>query len=396
MGSYITITRDVQIPDPIKIERYHKVPELGPRILFFSGGTALKRLSKLLIQYTHNSIHLITPFDSGGSSAKIRDSFNMISVGDLRNRLMALADQSVKGNPDIYRLFAYRLPDEDNKILINVLYEIIQEKHELIAPIPDPMKQIISNHIRKFVNKMPLDFDLSGANIGNLILTGGYLTNNKNIEIVLYIFRKLIEAQGIVKPIVNEFLHLVAELENGTVLVGQHLLTGKEKDSIQHPVKRLYLSETKINPFPASVSISNDIERLISRAEIICYPMGSFYSSVIANLIPSGVGMAVSANRCPKVYIPNTVTDPEQHGMNLYDTVTSLLQYLGNDLKHTERKNLLNFIIIDSKNTEYPFELRISDIQKAGIEIIDTELVTRESHPFIDSGLLINTILSLT
>lgn len=36
----------------------------------------------------------------------IRDSFRMISVGDLRNRLMTLADQSIKGNPDIYNLFS--------------------------------------------------------------------------------------------------------------------------------------------------------------------------------------------------------------------------------------------------------------------------------------------------
>ncbi len=396
MGSVITVTREVHIPDKIKIERYHKVPELGPRILFFSGGTALKRLSKELIQYTHNSIHLITPFDSGGSSAKIRDSFNMISVGDLRNRLMALADQSVKGNPDIYRLFAYRLPEMDNQALINILFEIIQEKHELIAPVPDPMKQIISNHIRKFVNKMPLDFDLKGANIGNLILTGGYLNNNKNMEVVLYIFKKLIEAQGVVKPIVNEFLHLVAELDDGTVLVGQHLLTGKEDNAITNPVKKVYLSETRNNPFPAKVEITKDIEKLISKAEIICYPMGSFYSSVIANLIPKGVGSAVSANRCPKVYIPNTVADPEQYGMNLGETANVILEYLGKDLDSPDARKLLNFIIVDTRNAEYPFKLNLSEVQQAGIEVIDTKLVTQESYPYIDPGLLINSILSLT
>jgi 2-phospho-L-lactate transferase/gluconeogenesis factor (CofD/UPF0052 family) len=51
---------------------------------------------------------MITPFDSGGSSAEIRKAFKMLAVGDLRNRLMALADQSVKGNPEIFLLFSYR------------------------------------------------------------------------------------------------------------------------------------------------------------------------------------------------------------------------------------------------------------------------------------------------
>ena len=60
----VTITRTIEIPDVLKIERYRRTPELGPKILFFSGGSALKTLSQRLIQYTHNSIHLITPFDS--------------------------------------------------------------------------------------------------------------------------------------------------------------------------------------------------------------------------------------------------------------------------------------------------------------------------------------------
>ena len=36
----------------------------------------------------------------------------MLSVGDLRNRLMALADESALGNPAIYRLFEHRFPAE--------------------------------------------------------------------------------------------------------------------------------------------------------------------------------------------------------------------------------------------------------------------------------------------
>jgi len=30
----------------------------------------------------------------------------MLSIGDLRNRLMTLADQTIKGNPNIYELFS--------------------------------------------------------------------------------------------------------------------------------------------------------------------------------------------------------------------------------------------------------------------------------------------------
>ena len=98
-----------QLPGELRMQRSSSLPELGPRILFFSGGSALRPLCRVLKQYTHNSVHLITAFDSGGSSAQLRRAFAMPAIGDLRNRIVALADESVRGSPQIYRLFAYRM-----------------------------------------------------------------------------------------------------------------------------------------------------------------------------------------------------------------------------------------------------------------------------------------------
>ncbi|RMF87959.1 MAG: GAK system CofD-like protein, partial [Nitrospinota bacterium] len=100
----------VQVLDPPRPTQGCREAASGPRILFFSGGTALSRLSQTLIRYTHNSIHLVTPFDSGGSSAKLRQAFHMPSVGDIRNRLIALADRSIPGIPEVCQLFAFRFP----------------------------------------------------------------------------------------------------------------------------------------------------------------------------------------------------------------------------------------------------------------------------------------------
>lgn len=86
------IARTVKVPDSLRVGRAERAPELGPRIVFFSGGSALRPLSRVLKRYTHNSTHLITPFDSGGSSAEIRKAFHMLSIGDLRSRLVALAE----------------------------------------------------------------------------------------------------------------------------------------------------------------------------------------------------------------------------------------------------------------------------------------------------------------
>src|SRR5262245_3267262 len=106
----VVLSRVASVPDPLRLARYQRAPQLGPRLPVFSRATALRSATRVLTEYTHNSTHLITPFDSGGSSAKRRDAFAMISVGDLRNRLMALADTRLRGHPEIYELFGYRFP----------------------------------------------------------------------------------------------------------------------------------------------------------------------------------------------------------------------------------------------------------------------------------------------
>ena len=84
-------------------------PPLGPRLVFFTGGTALRDLSRRLTAHTHNSVHLVTTFDSGGSSAALRRAFAMPAVGDLRNRLLALADSAVVP-ASVLEFCARRLP----------------------------------------------------------------------------------------------------------------------------------------------------------------------------------------------------------------------------------------------------------------------------------------------
>jgi CofD-related protein of GAK system len=170
----IRIVRTARLPDPVRINRYAKAPELGPRILFFSGGSALNKASRILKNYTHNSIHMVTPFDSGGSSAKLRKAFAMPSIGDLRSRLMALADENITGQPEVYKLFNYRFPaqGEPDRLLAQ-LDAMIQGDDPLVHAIPNPMRRLIRNQLGFFRGAMPAGFDMRGASTGNLILAGG-------------------------------------------------------------------------------------------------------------------------------------------------------------------------------------------------------------------------------
>ncbi|MES9845506.1 MAG: GAK system CofD-like protein [Candidatus Sedimenticola sp. PURPLELP] len=394
----IRVARTAEIPDPLRISRYRKIPELGPRILFFSGGSALNGLCNTLKNYTHNSIHLVTPFDSGGSSAELRQAFAMPSIGDLRSRLMALADETVLGHPEVYELFTYRFPkDRSNKELRSRLEIMASGKSERVADITNPMRRLICNQLGYFMDAMPDSFDLRGASIGNLILAGGYLNNHQHLDPIIFLFSKLVNVQGTVRAIVNEDLHLGADLADGCRVIGQHRLTGKEVPPLDLAIEKLFLSENRDSYAPATAQLKKKNRKLIEAAELICYPPGSFYSSLMANLLPAGVGRAIAGNDCPKVYIPNLGADPEQVGMNFEQMVGGLITQLQSDVPGGCSNNkLLNLVLVDSRNGRYPSNVSARFLKRLGIELVDVKLISKQSTPYYDNDLLVSAILSLT
>ncbi|WP_028586365.1 GAK system CofD-like protein [Desulfocurvus vexinensis] len=391
----VRITREARVPDPLRLRRHERSPELGPRVLFFSGGSALRGLSQRIIRYTHNSIHLITPFDSGGSSATLRQAFGMPAIGDIRNRLMALSDQSLRGNPEVVALFAHRFAkDAPARELREAMQTMARGRHPLVSAIPDPMRKIVRHHLRVFTEWMPPAFDLTGASIGNLVLTAGYLEHRRHLDPVIYIFSKLAEVRGTVRPVVNRSLHLCAELDDGTTVLGQHLITGKQTAPLASPVRTLRLVRSAADTEAVRVPIRDKVRQLIASAELICFPVGSFWTSLVATLLPQGVGAAVAANPCPKVFIPNLGHDPEAPGLTVADQLRVLLTTLTRDAPGAGLP--VNFVLVDQKNGKYPGPLDKRAIQAKGAEIIDCPLVTPDSAPLLDPELLARALLSLT
>jgi len=392
----LRIKRDLTFPNNIDLAHFKKNPELGPIILFFSGGTALRALSRELIHYTYNSTHIITAFDSGGSSAKLREAFHMPAVGDIRARLMDLADQSLQGNREIYALFAYRFPKQAHDTeLRQELGKMVNGKHSLIARITDPMRKIICTHLYWFKEKMPADFDLRGANIGNLILTAGYLENRRQLDPVISIFSKLVRVRGTVRPIANRYLHLAAELENGSVIVGQHLLTGKETKPISSRIKRLFITDDPEKPRPYVLTLRKKMTDLIRKADLICYPMGSFFTSILAQLLVKGVGEAITATSVPKIYIANTGRDPECFGYTVMEQVDALLQYGLRGNQASAPGDLISAVLIDRRNGCYPGGIDDDYFARQGIKLIDSPIISTTSKPFIDENMLLPLLLSL-
>jgi len=390
-----SLMRSIHMPNQLKLERCKQDPSHGPAILFFSGGTALREMSKRLIRYTHKSIHLITPFDSGGSSAVLRHAFAMPAVGDIRNRLMALADQSVRGNNGVYALFTYRLSKRISQAeLRDELARMASGEHFLIHSVPGLINGVIREYLKKFIEIMPPDFDLRGASVGNLVLTAGYLVSNRQLEPVIENFAELARVCGVVAPIVDEDMHLAARLEDGSVVVGQHLMTGKEAAPLDSPIDQMWLTKELDSETPVQPVIDETVVGHIEAADLICYPPGSLYSSVVANLLPIGVGQAVAESSAPKVYVPSTGHDPEAEGLSVADRVEVLLAHLKAS-GASEGSRVLDMVLLDIESGDYEGGIEQDRIRRLGVEIVNSRLVTDESTPDLDGQLLSEVLLSL-
>lgn len=390
-------TGAARIPDQARVARALRAPDQGPRILFFTGGSALKATSQALVAYTHNSAHLVTPFDSGGSSAVLRRHFDMPAVGDLRSRLMALADRMQNGFPEIFDLFACRLPYEaDSEQLRAVMDSLAGGRHPLLADISEPMRGIIHHHLRLFIREAGPGFDLRGASLGNLILAAGYLEHNRRMEPIVSTYADLVQARGLVRLIVDANLQLRARLADGRTVVGQHLITGKEHPPLTQAIVEVSLVDPKRENAPCRPPIQPEVEAAIRDADLVCYPMGSFFSSLVANLLPAGVGSAVSRSRGPKVFVPNTLHDPEAVGLSLRGQVSTLLHHLRtDDPAAITDSGVLDIVLLDPA-VRYPGSTEPErDLRDLDVRVVRTPLTVRASGA-VDPHLLCQALVSLT
>lgn len=399
-SSSLSLPRDLSKGNDLRLARYRKTPELGPKILFFSGGTALRSFSEVLAGYTHNSIHLVTPFDSGGSSAELRKAFAMPAVGDLRARLLSLADCSVTGHPEIAALFSHRLgKDQSRAALEQSLKALASGRHPLLRAIAEPMRSLIRSYIAEFQQQKPDDFDLAGASVGNLILTGGYLIHNRSLDPIAFLFGQLIKTRGIVRTTTDADLQLEVLLENGRVITGQHRFTGKEAAEIDSPIKAIKLTgeANDVDALDAS-RVCKETRKLIDSAELVVFPPGSFYSSIIANLLPKGVVRALNRNPAPRVYVPSLGTDLETIGMTLVDQVRVLARHLsGSKAPVGAGRPPIDFLMLDSRLLKLSPAQTEEIAQGMGIQIIDADLAPDNPHiPRYDDVKLTEALLALT
>lgn len=212
---------------------------------------------------------VVTVTDDGGSSGRLREEFQILPPGDIRNCMAALAEDEHL----LTRLFQYRFESEG---------------------------------------------DLSGHSFGNLFLaalagvTGDFLEAIKVSSEVLAI-------KGRIFPSTVEDVALVAELEDGRLIQGETNIVESRS-----PIKRLRLSSESCRPLPETLEA-------IKHADIITIGPGSLYTSIIPNLLVDGIVEAMSDSGALKLYICNIMTQPgETDHFDVEDHLRALFEYSPN------------------------------------------------------------------
>ena len=218
----------------------------GPRVVAIGGGTGLSVLLRGIKAYTDNLTAIITVADDGGSSGRLREQLGVLPPGDFRNCLVAMSD----AEPLLSDLFQYRFEQGDG---------------------------------------------LKGHSFGNLFIVA--MTNvTESFQRALYESSRVLAVHGQILPATTANLRLSALLKNGETVHGESMIPehGGEIDKIF------------IDP-PDAPAYSMAIDA-IEYAQLIVIGPGSLYTSILPNLLVSGISDAIKKARATKVYVCNVAT----------------------------------------------------------------------------------------
>jgi uncharacterized cofD-like protein len=228
----------------------------APRIVALGGGTGLSTLLRAAKRLPLAELAaIVTVTDDGGSSGRLRREYGMPPPGDVRNCLVALAEDDEL----LTRLFAYRFPGEG---------------------------------------------ETGGHSFGNLFMTALHQLTG-DFPRAVRLAGEVLRVRGTVLPSTGENIHLAAEGRMGTLLVGQ--------TAIAHggPPRRIQLSPPDPPALPEALAA-------IARADLLVLGPGSLFTSIVPNLLVPGLRRAVAAASARKLLVANLVTQPgETEGFDL-------------------------------------------------------------------------------
>lgn len=312
--------------------------ERGPRIVAIGGGTGLSTLLQGLKQYTTNITAIVTVADDGGSSGLLRQEFDMIPPGDIRNCLVALADTE----PLMQRLFQYRFAS---------------------------------------------DSTLHGHSFGNLFITAMTKITG-DFERAIQASSKVLAIRGRVVPSTNTKVRLVAEHDDGSVTLGESKISHATS-----PIRRIYLDPSGCQP------TAEALEAIRSANAIVLGP-GSLFTSIIPNLLVDKIVDAIVQSKALKLYVCNVMTQSrETSGFRASDHVRSLITHTNPGvvqvcIVNTEQvpRDLLERY---RQEEAYPVEADVERVRDMGYQVVAENIISTENYVRHDSDQVAKLVIQL-
>ena len=238
----------------------------GPRIVAIGGGTGLSVLLRGLKAYTDNLTAIITVADDGGSSGRLRRELGVLPPGDFRACLVAMSESESL----LTDLFQYRFDQGDG---------------------------------------------LKGHSFGNLFIVAmNSITNS--FEQALSESSKVLAVHGQIVPATVANLSLSAILHDGTQVSGESSITERGGE-----IERLLIEPPNAEAYPPAVEA-------IEEAQVVVIGPGSLYTSIIPNLLVSGISSALRNTAATKIYVCNVATQRgETEGYSVADHVEALSEH---------------------------------------------------------------------
>jgi uncharacterized cofD-like protein len=240
----------------------------GYKIVAIGGGTGLSTLLRGLKRRTSNLTAIVTVSDDGGSSGRLQKELGVLPPGDIRNCLVALADDEAL----VTDLFRYRFTEGEG---------------------------------------------LSGHSFGNLFLAAmSGITGN--FDRAIKESSRVLNIVGRVLPATLGVVRLCAELDDGTIVEGESKISNAKR-----PIKRVFFD-------PPAAAPLDEVIAAIREADAIVLGPGSLFTSVAPNFLVSRIAREVADAHGVKMYVCNVMTQPgETDGMSAADHVEALLANAG-------------------------------------------------------------------
>ena len=236
------------------------------KVVIIGGGTGLSVMLRGMKHIDDIQLSaIVTVADDGASTGRIRDSYQIPAMGDIRHVMCAMAEEE-----SIFTdLMNYRFGGEG---------------------------------------------DIAGHNLGNLLLLALSQTTGSFME-AIRTFSRVLKVRGKIIPSTLEIVTLFAIMEDGTIVRGEDNIP-----KFRNHIDRVF--------YQRDIKATKESLEAIREADLIIYGIGSLYTSIMPNLIIDEIRNELIANPCRKVYFCNAMSQPgETDHYSLEDHVNAILHH---------------------------------------------------------------------